>query len=96
MKHFVHITLMLLVMLLLLSCRSSHEDPTRYTAFENLFDHSKSIAFGEDEDIYVFCGQEVRTQLEPIILASLEREVALVYNEKFFNVIFSDIKEMDR
>lgn len=96
MKHFAHITLMLLVILLLLSCRSSHDTPAHYDAFDDLFDHSKSIAFGEDEDIYVFCGQEVRTQLEPIILASLEREVALVYNEKFFNVIFSDIKEMDR
>ena len=96
MKHFAHLSLMLLAMLLLLSCRASQDAATRYTAFDDLLDHSKPIAFGEDEDIYVFCGQEVRAKLEPIILASLEREIALVYNEKYFRVIFSDIKEMDR
>lgn len=96
MKHFAHLSLLLLAMLLLFSCKGSQDAATRYTAFDNLFDHSKPIAFGEDEDIYVFCGQEVRAKLEPIILASLEREVALVYNEKYFRVIFSDIKEMER
>lgn len=95
MKHFTHIILILLAMLLLLSCRQAADKPARYTAFDNIFDHSKSIAFGEDEDIYVFCGTEIRSQLEPVILATLEREVALVYNEKFFNVVFADIKEMD-
>ncbi|HPV14839.1 MAG TPA: DUF4837 family protein [Candidatus Cloacimonadota bacterium] len=96
MKHLTHIFLMLLTMLLLLSCRQSQDAPTRYRAFEDLFDHSKPIAFGEDEDIYVFCGQQIRSKLEPVIMASLEREVALVYNEKYFRVIFSDVKEMER
>ena len=96
MKHLPRIILILLTVLLFTSCRKSHESPTRYTAFDDLFDHSKPIAFGEDEDIYVFCGQQIRSELEPVILASLEREVALVYNEKYFNVIFSDINEMER
>lgn len=90
-----HILLMLLASLLLLSCKPSADAPVRYTAFDDLTDSSKPVAFGEDEDVYVFCGLENRSQLEPIIRASLEREVALVYNEKYFNLIFTDIREID-
>lgn len=90
-----HITLLLILMILLAACKMDNATSQRYTAFDDLIDHSKPIAFGEDEDIYVFCSLENRSRLEPILKATLEREVALVYNEPYFNLIYADIKEIE-
>lgn len=90
-----YITFMLLGLSLLTACGKGSESPARYTAFDGIIDHAKPVALGENEDIYVFCGIETRARLEPILKASLEREVALVYNEKYFNLLFADIKDVD-
>lgn len=90
-----YIPLFILALFLLSACGGGSSKPQRYTAFDGIIDHSKPVALGENEDIYVFCGLENRAQLEPLLKASLEREVALVYNEKYFNLIFSDIKDID-
>jgi len=90
-----YIPLLAVALLLLSACGSGSGPANRYTAFDEIIDHAKPVTLGEDEDIYVFCGIENRSALEPLLKASLEREVALVYQEKYFNLIFSDIKEVD-
>ncbi|MCB5229637.1 MAG: DUF4837 family protein [Candidatus Cloacimonetes bacterium] len=84
----------IVIVLIISACGGGDGQSQRYTAFDKIIDHSKPVAFGEDEDIYVFCGLENRNQLEPLLLQNLEREVQLVYPEKYFNIIFSDIKDV--
>ncbi|MDP3114982.1 MAG: DUF4837 family protein [Candidatus Cloacimonadaceae bacterium] len=87
---------MLALLLALSSCGRGDGDKGFYTKFNDLIDHSKPIAFGEDEDIYVFCGTQNWARLETLIRSSVEREVALVYNEKYFFITPADIKEIDQ
>ncbi|MDZ4182768.1 MAG: DUF4837 family protein [Candidatus Cloacimonadaceae bacterium] len=87
---------MLVLLLVLTSCGKGDGSKGLNTKFNDLIDHSKPIAFGEDDEIYVFCGQQNWAKLEDVIRASLEREVGLVYNEKYFFITHADIKEIDR
>jgi len=87
---------MFLMVLALTGCKGGKASSARYTAFDNIIDHAKPIALGADNDVYVFCGQQNWAGLQPLIRASIEREVALVYQEKYFNLIFSDIRDVDK
>jgi hypothetical protein len=89
-----HIPILIIALALLGGCGGGSGQSARYTAFDNIIDHSKPVALGEDDDVYVFCGIENRSHLEPLLKESIEREVALVYQEKYFNLIFADIKDM--
>jgi hypothetical protein len=91
------VALVLLAALLLAAgCKSGKAPSARYTAFDNIIDHAKPLAMGDENNIHVFCGQQNWAGLESLIRGSIEREVSLVYQEKYFNLIFSDIKEVDK
>lgn len=89
-----YIPILIIALALLGGCGGGSGQSARYTAFDSIIDHSKHVALGEDDDVYVFCGIENRSHLEPLLKESIEREVALVYQEKYFNLIFADIKDM--
>lgn len=94
MKYFYILVLALLI--IISGCRGGSKEPLRYTAFDGVIDNAKPIAFGEDDDIYIFCGLENRSALEPVLTLSLQREIQLVYPERYFNLIFGDIKDLDK
>lgn len=84
------------VLLIVMGCKGGKASSARYTAFDNIIDHAKPIALGENSDVYVFCGQQNWAGLESLVRGSVEREIALVYQEKYFNLIFSDIKDINK
>lgn len=97
MKQIVTLILLSLLLITLGSCQRDKAPVDRFTAFDKILDYAKPLAFGEDEDIYVFCGTQNWIQLEPVLRASLERTVGLVYDEKYFNLIpaeYSRLKEL--
>lgn len=89
--------LMLAAMLLILTaCGADSAAKNRYTAYDTIIDHAKPIAMGADDDIHVFCGKSNWMKLEPLMRSTIEREVSLVYQEKYFNLVFADISEVNR
>ena len=84
----IFLALALITLLALLSsCKGGKVSSERYTAYDNILDYAKPLAFGEDNDIYVFCGEQNWRSLEPVLRSSLERTVGLVYNEQYFRLI---------
>lgn len=94
------IILMLTCLLVLIGCRGSGAGSTavsqRYTKFDEIIDPAKPIAFGEDYDVYVFCGTGNWSRLEGFIRSTIEREMFIVYNERYFDLHLADIREFDR
>jgi len=86
--------------IILTGCRGSGTGSTavsqRYTKFDSIIDPAKSIAFGEDNDVYVFCDAGNWNRMESFVRSTIEREMFIVYNERYFNLYPSDIKDFDR
>jgi len=87
------LTCLALLLLTILACTKSKSEPTRYTAFDDLIDHAKPLAMGDDRDVYIFCDPANWKALEPFIRSAIEREIQLVYPEKYFQIIMADIKD---
>jgi hypothetical protein len=85
--------LLALVLIGLAGCFKTKAPSDRYTAFDNLIDHAKPLAMGDDRDVHVFCDPANWKALEPFIRSGIEREVPIVYPEKYFNLILTDVKE---
>lgn len=83
-----------ILILLLAGCKGSGAKSARFTKYDDMIDHSKPIAFGEDELVHVFCGDETWKFLEPHLGGIIEREIGLVYNEKYFRMQRVDIKDI--
>lgn len=81
--------------LLIPACGKSNSKPDKYSFYETVMDTSKPIAWGEDRDIYVFCDEANWKYAQDILRRSLEREVFVVVNERYFNLIRGDIKRID-
>jgi len=88
--------LFLIPLLLLAACGKTSAPVDRYSKFDGILDYAKPVAFGEDNDVYVFCGKENWKALEAQLRGSVEREVSLVYQEKYFNLIPTDIKDVNK
>jgi len=92
--------IILCCLLILIGCKGSHPGSTavsrRYTKFDEIMDPAKPIAFGEDYDVYVFCGSANWSRLESFIRSTIEREMFVVYNERYLDLHFADIKDFDR
>ncbi|GAB1467684.1 hypothetical protein MASR2M64_03660 [Candidatus Cloacimonadota bacterium] len=84
-----------LCLLALAGCFKQKTPTDRYTVFDKLIDHAKPLAMGDDRDVYVYCDPANWKTLEPFIRSGIEREVPIVYPEKYFNLILSDVKEAD-
>ncbi len=82
------------LVLVLAGCTGSQQGSARYTEYDSMINHSKPIAFGDDNVIHVFCGAENWAKLGPHITETIERELYLVYPEKYFHVQYSEIKEI--
>lgn len=94
MKRIILVLTLCSVLLLLASCQGKKASSERYTAYDKIMDYAKPLAFGEDEDIYVFCGSKNWQSLEPVLRSNLERTVGLVYNEKYFNLIPAELSKL--
>lgn len=94
MRKVILVLSLLPLLFLLSSCKSRKASSERYTAFDNILDYAKPIAFGEDNDIYVFCGNKNWKSLEPVLRSSLERTVGLVYNEQYFHLIPVELSKL--
>jgi hypothetical protein len=84
-----------LIILTLAACGKSQAPADRYTAYDNILDYAKPLAFGEDNDVYVFCGKQNWQALESLLRRSIEREISLVYNERYFNLIPVELKRFN-
>lgn len=83
------------LLLFISSCGDSASKPDKYSFYESTVDTSKPIAWGNDRDIYVFCDDSVWKYLQELLKQSLERDMFVVVNEKYFNIIRGDIREID-
>jgi hypothetical protein len=84
-----------MLLLILAGCNKGKSEPQRWTAFDNLIDHAKPLAMGDDRDVYIFCDPANWKALEPFVRSAIEREIQLVYPEKYFQIIMSDIKDAE-
>ncbi len=85
--------LFLLSLLLLVGCSKPKAENERYTMFDKIIDHAKPLAMGDDRDVHVFCDPANWKALEPFVRSGIEREVPIVYPEKYFNLILTDVAE---
>lgn len=83
----------LFIAVLLFSCKGGQGESQRYTEFDSLIDNGKSIAFGDERDVYLFCDDANWNALKPFVQSAIEQEVLLVYPEKYFKLIRKDISE---
>lgn len=91
MRKFIFI---LIIGLLLFGCGKSQKESARYTEFDDVISSGKPLAMGDERDVYLFCDRENWTALKPFIQSSIERELVLVYPERYFNLIPTDISEL--
>lgn len=87
--------ILLLLLPLLFSCKKKAES-TRYTAFDNLIQSGKTLALGEDSDVYIFCDKEKWAGVHDLLTPAIEREIKLVYPEKYFRLNLVDIKDFQK
>lgn len=89
------ILLFFIMLVIFLNCGRKESQPGKYSFYETVVDSSKPIAWGDDRDIYVFCDDNVWKLTEDMLRRSLERETAIVVNERYFNLIKADIGKID-
>jgi hypothetical protein len=87
--------LLLCLLGLVFSCGKGSAQSDKYSLYESTVDSSKPLAFGDNRDIYVFCDADVWKLMQDYLKRSLERETFIVVNEKYFELIKSDIKDID-
>ncbi|OQC04860.1 MAG: hypothetical protein BWX76_00971 [Candidatus Cloacimonetes bacterium ADurb.Bin089] len=88
--------LFLLPLLILWGCSKEGGKTDRYPIYDNVIDHSKTLAFGDDRDVYVFCDSINWQGLQPFIGSAIEQQINIVYPEKYFNLIMADSKELQK
>lgn len=88
-------TILILALLILFGCNSQGK-PERYTEYDNIYDSGKAIALGDERDIYVFCDAENWAKVQGIIRGSIERELMLVYPERYFKLNLANINEIEQ
>lgn len=94
MKHAPY--LLIIGILLLSACGKSEKNQLKYTAFDNLIDHNKPLAMGDDRDVHLFCDDANWQALKPFVQSGIEREVPIVYPEKYFNLIMARISDAEK
>jgi hypothetical protein len=87
--------MVLLSLLLLFACSGGEKEPARYDRFDDVIDHSKPLAMGDERDVYLFCDDDNWKALKPFVQSSIERELILVYGEKYFRLIHTPIAEAE-
>ncbi|MDD3533353.1 MAG: DUF4837 family protein, partial [Candidatus Cloacimonetes bacterium] len=90
------IIFILAIALLLFACGKSEKESARYTEFDDLISSGKPLAMGDERDVYLFCDHDNWKALKPFVQSSIQRELVLVYPEQYFNLILTDISELDK
>jgi hypothetical protein len=85
-----------ILVVLIPACGKGTAKSGRYSFYETVVDTSKPMAWGEDRDIHVFCDDLVWKLMEEVLRETLEQEMYIVVNEKYFNMIKADIKDIDQ
>ncbi len=88
------ILLLILALLILFGCNSADKKNARYTRFDSLIDHGKPLSLGDERDVYVFADHANWQKLKPFVQSSIEREIVLVYPEKYFRLVLADISQL--
>ena len=84
------------LLFVLFACTQEKGKIDRYTIYDEVIDHSKPLAMGDDRDVYVFCDSINWTGLKPFIGSAIEQQINIVYPEKYFNLIMADIKDAQK
>jgi len=96
-RNFVPRLLVILITASVLSsCGQKSGKTDKYSFYETAMDTSKPLSWGNDRDIYVFCDEATWQGLSAFLKSSLEREMYVVVNEKYFTLIKSDINDLDK
>jgi len=82
--------------LMLFACGGGDKESARYMKFDDVIDNGKPLAMGDERDVYLFCDRANWASLKPFIQSSIERELILVYPEQYFNLIPTDLSELDK
>jgi len=80
--------------LLLMSCGRSTAKDENFRAYEDIIDNAKPIAFGEDNVVYVFYDQKGKAEFGDALRSIIERDINLVYKEKYFHMEVGDIADI--
>lgn len=81
---------MILLLLALAGCEKESADSGYYQKYDNLLDGSKTAAFGEDNDVYLFAAGPNLAATQKTLESSLAREVTLVVEEQYFYPQFKE------
>ena len=88
-------TILILSLLLLFACTGGPKEQARYSKFDDVIDTAKPLAMGDERDVYLFCDADNWKAVQPFVQSSIERELILVYAEKYFRLIPTPIAEVN-
>jgi hypothetical protein len=88
------VSVLVIIVLGFAACTKEQQEPNLYTKYDSQMDFSKPVAFGEDNNIFVFMGDDVRKQIGPVIDTSLLRKVRLTREEHYFSATPKKIAEI--
>jgi len=86
---------LMLPLLAFFACSRDKPAPKSYDAYEDLFDPSKPISYGEDNDVYLFAAGANLERNAAGIDSSVTRKVLLTVEEQYFHLYSEPIAEID-
>ncbi|MDD4224037.1 MAG: DUF4837 family protein [Candidatus Cloacimonetes bacterium] len=85
----------LLLLLSLAGCDKESAASNYYNKYEKIIDGSKTIAYGEDNQIHLFAAGPSLDAVRDALEASLARRVTIVQEEQYFAPTFQDPGQLD-
>ncbi|NLW19275.1 MAG: DUF4837 family protein [Candidatus Cloacimonetes bacterium] len=84
-----------LMLLLLAGCKEAGRTQEYYERYESLMEAGKPVAYGEDDDVYIFAEGAVLKAVQDTLEASVGRTLNLVIEERYFQPIFATASDLD-
>ncbi|NLN85189.1 MAG: DUF4837 family protein [Candidatus Cloacimonetes bacterium] len=86
-----------LVLILLAGCKETKSGQEYYERYESLMDSGKPIAYGEDDDVYIFAEGAVLEAVRDTLEESVGRTETLIMDikERYFQPIFASASDLD-
>jgi hypothetical protein len=77
------------------ACKQESSTSNAYNRYDNVMNMEKPVAYGEDQDIYIFASKTLRESLSPVLDATLARKYVLTIEEQCFFPTYEDISEIE-